>query len=139
MTHSAPPARSERRCGKCGEIKPLDEFYKNQYRCKPCHKAYYKEWNKANEAKRHSYHTRRRYGVDQTEYNRMFEEQGGRCKICNQEQPEKRLAVDHCHRTGKVRSLLCDPCNKAIGLLKDNPSLLRSAANYVELFESHVP
>jgi hypothetical protein len=43
-----------------------------------------------------------------------------------------KLAVDHCHDTGKVRRLLCHNCNRALGLFKDNSDILRKAADYVE-------
>lgn len=57
------------------------------------------------------------YGIDLTEYNRMFEQQGGCCAICNKHQTQfkRRLAVDHNHTTGKVRALLCHICNRALG------------------------
>ena len=44
----------------------------------------------------------------------------------------KRLAVDHCHKTGKIRGLLCSTCNLMIGNAYDNPEILRSGANYLE-------
>ena len=79
------------------------------------------------------------YGLSIEDWNVLFSKQKGLCAICNQ--PEtvllkgkiKRLAVDHCHTTGKVRALLCAKCNKAIGLMKDQPELLRQAAQYLEL------
>jgi hypothetical protein len=59
------------------------------------------------------------YGITVDDYNRMFEEQGGKCKICGTEEPKSRgnkhFAVDHCHTTGQVRGLLCNVCNIAVG------------------------
>lgn len=53
--------------------------------------------------------------------------------ICNQpERQEILLSVDHDHISGHVRGLLCRNCNSAIGLLRDDPELIRRAANYVE-------
>ena len=81
---------------------------------------------------------KRMYEITHEEYENMWESQEGLCKICNQ--PEtvkvkgvtKFLAVDHCHETGKIRGLLCNNCNRAIGMLKDNPEVLRKAASYLE-------
>ena len=65
------------------------------------------------------------------DYDLMLARQRGVCAVCG-EQPARRLCVDHCHVTGKVRGLLCSPCNLAIGQLKDSPARLRKAAAYVE-------
>jgi len=68
----------------------------------------------------------------------MFEEQKGCCKICNRHLSEvdkgnkKALCVDHCHETKKVRGLLCDKCNRGLGLFCDNENLLISALNYIK-------
>ena len=64
----------------------------------------------------------------------MFDEQGGRCKICGVHQSEikRSLCVDHDHETGKVRGLLCGKCNTAIGLFGDNRELVKLAFEYLE-------
>lgn len=69
----------------------------------------------------------------------MFDEQDGKCAICRRESSgllygkPRVLSVDHSHKPdGKVRGLLCHKCNMAIGLLQDNPELLRAAATYLE-------
>ena len=56
----------------------------------------------------------RMYGITIEDYDRMYEEQGGRCAICRTDQPGgagERFSVDHDHETGKVRGLLCNNCN----------------------------
>jgi len=67
-------------------------------------------------------HLRRHYGITIEEYNHMFEKQKGCCAICGKHQLEntkgQALGVDHNHKTGQVRGLLCSPCNQAIGQLK---------------------
>ncbi len=141
-TPSARPVPNEKRCSRCESIKPLDQFNnqtaakdgKHTY-CKPCTKVVNKAWrdNPANKIKRHGYHIEARYGISKTEYDQKFEDQGGRCAVCNETQSHKRLAVDHCHVTGKVRSLLCDNCNKALGLLNDDPTRILSLHNYVQV------
>lgn len=78
-------------------------------------------------------------GVDADRYQEMLHEQGGVCAICHQPEraPDKAsgktkdLAIDHCHKTGAVRGLLCSNCNRALGLFNDDPELLAKASNYV--------
>ena len=75
-----------------------------------------------------------RFSITDVEYYEMLEKQDGRCKICLCV-PKIKLDVDHCHKTGRIRGLLCRFCNTALGLFKDSPLLLRSAANYLERTE----
>lgn len=60
----------------------------------------------------------------------MVKNQNGCCLLCNIK--PKKIVVDHCHKTGKVRGLLCNECNRAIGLLKENILTLKNAINYLE-------
>jgi len=79
-------------------------------------------------------HMKRAYGLDFKDYEKMLESQNGVCAICSSPPPNNRktrLAIDHCHKTGKVRGLLCDKCNRSIGLLKDDVSVLKSAIKYL--------
>lgn len=77
---------------------------------------------------------RNKYGIDLIIYNRMFQEQEGCCAICGRHQSEFKLslAVDHCHITHKVRSLLCSNCNSGIGNLKDSKEMLIKTIKYLE-------
>lgn len=79
---------------------------------------------------------RRMYGIGPEEYDRMVEEQSGKCLICRLPPSGKGknavLHIDHCHETGRVRGLLCSNCNWGIGLFKDDPEILRRAMEYVE-------
>lgn len=78
------------------------------------------------------YDLKRGYGMTPEEYDALVRQQNAGCAICGRG-PEKRLlAVDHCHRTGKVRGLLCHKCNPGIGIFCDDPELLRKAASYLE-------
>jgi hypothetical protein len=76
---------------------------------------------------------KRNFGIDIAQYNAMFEAQAGRCAICDRHASEfkKSLAVDHCHASGKVRSLLCHHCNTAIGLFQDDAEVLGKAIDYL--------
>jgi len=72
----------------------------------------------------------REYGLSVTAYNHLLAQQNGVCAICRE--PDRELCVDHDHKTGRVRSLLCGGCNSAIGFLRESPLLARAAANYLE-------
>ena len=115
-----------------------------------CRSAAYAETARANTAKwrkadverarnlDYSKHLKRKYGISVEEYERRLSEQNGRCKICNrtpeevQDKTAWRLAVDHCHTTGKVRGLLCRPCNTAIGQLQESADIIQKALEYVK-------
>ncbi|QIX22952.1 hypothetical protein FOB41_06465 [Agrobacterium pusense] len=76
------------------------------------------------------------YGIDFKRREEMAIAQDFKCAICRDDFTDNRaMHVDHCHATGDVRGLLCSNCNQAIGLLQDNPEIIRSAADYVELHQ----
>jgi len=80
------------------------------------------------------YQMKKNYGIGFFEYDAMFEKQNGLCAICSSPPPDhhkKRLNIDHCHTSGRVRGLLCDACNRGIGLLKDSPDLMLKAISYL--------
>jgi hypothetical protein len=58
--------------------------------------------------------------------------QNNRCKICNIPFVGKRMSLDHCHKTGKVRGMLCNECNRGLGYFKDNPAALQGAVDYLK-------
>lgn len=78
------------------------------------------------------------YKIDYDQYERMYLEQGGVCKICGGESfllcPTARikLVVDHCHATGVVRGLLCHNCNRGLGLFQDSQDSLEKAVQYLK-------
>lgn len=83
---------------------------------------------------------RKLYKMTPEDYDRLLARQGGACAICGGTSPGGRRGVetfnvDHCHKTGRVRGLLCTPCNRGIGLLGDASDLLRAAAAYLSRFE----
>ena len=82
---------------------------------------------------RRAAHLDKKFDLTVEQYEAMVVAQEGRCALCPKpDRPDKRLAVDHDHKTGRVRALLCDCCNRALGLLDDSPVRLRAAANYLE-------
>ena len=77
----------------------------------------------------------RKYGITIEVYDRMLSLQGGKCAICGRSTPTRgdgMLQVDHDHKTGEVRGLLCSPCNTVLGYIRDNPDALRAAVAYLE-------
>lgn len=131
----------------CKQAKPLSEFHltKSGARdgrfsyCKPCRIAYTNRWKKSNPERAlemsRKYILAKRFGITLSDYDAMLERCGGVCQICGKPESQThrnmRLAVDHCHKTGKVRGLLCSLCNTAIGKLNDDPAILQRAIDYL--------
>lgn len=91
----------------------------------------------ANPTFQRGYQLKTSYGITVEEFNRMLSSQNGKCALCKEVEvgagPAKgQWNVDHDHATGAVRGILCSPCNIGIGLLKDSPTLLRAAIQYLE-------
>jgi hypothetical protein len=80
---------------------------------------------------------KRTYNLDPAEYEQRMAEQGGSCAICHgQCELNSRLSVDHDHASGKIRAFLCNRCNVGLGRFREDPSLLRAAADYLERHQS---
>jgi|ERR1051326_5852231 hypothetical protein len=98
-----------------------------------------KKYRDANEVKIKNYKLKTNYGISLEQYNVMFEKQDGKCAICgnpeyaihNSTKRVQKLAVDHCHKTKKIRGLLCQDCNRGIGKFHDDISRLKNAINYL--------
>ena len=102
------------------------------------HAEWHREWKRKNperakRTQRDSY-IRTHFGIEPEEYDRMLAGQHGVCAICKQEPGgrKKFLCVDHDHETGHVRGLLCDRCNRALGLPGDSAELLAAAIGYLK-------
>lgn len=92
----------------------------------------------------------RKHGLTIETYLEIYSKQNGCCAICSREglhrghgvgneDKNKVLCIDHDHATGEVRGLICHPCNVSLGLMQDNPSRLRAAADYLERFNGQLP
>lgn len=72
-----------------------------------------------------------RVEVPLQKFEDMNSAQHGRCAICGRRPGQRRLSIDHCHRTGAIRGLLCGACNTGLGCFRDNPNTLLKALAYV--------
>jgi hypothetical protein len=144
-----------KRCTKCEEEKPLDQFYRNNGRptpwCKACINVVNAAWRANNKAASTEYQViynrARKLGMTYEEYQALDGDPGRECAICGATPDDrrngswsngeraarhKRLAIDHSHTNGKLRGFLCGHCNRALGLADDSPELLRKMADYLE-------
>lgn len=141
-----------KQCSQCGEVKDRALFSKTREgkfgpilrsECKACQAINARDWYRNNPQRandnRRRWSLKKEYGLSVEEYDAMLAQQGGVCAICGQDEPNKhgrtgtrfRLSVDHDHETGAVRSLLCQKCNRAIGLFDDDPERLQAAVDYL--------
>jgi hypothetical protein len=96
---------------------------------------YQRVWRANNRLRSKHNDLKKNYGITLVEYDEMLERQHGCCAICGTPQEDctgARLCIDHCHDSGAVRGLLCHPCNRALGLFKDDPTRLRVAIAYLK-------
>lgn len=138
-------------CSKCHE----ERDGSHQTYCKVCYATYTRErraakreeynayqraYSLANPDKRlrskRKWELRTKYGMTEPEVQELLESQGGRCAICNRSieyggNKQASAVVDHDHATGRVRGLLCTPCNRGIGLFGDDPQALIAASMYL--------
>ena len=118
-------------CKSCDRFLPVTEFPTlrvcGHYVCREC--------------KAVDVHQRQigKLGCSKDQYVAMLESQNGECAICgttvghrSKNGVDSRLAVDHDHKTGQIRGLLCNACNRGLGRFKDSPNLLRAALRYLE-------
>ncbi len=74
------------------------------------------------------------YNISADDFHQMKMEQGGLCGLCSHDLNDTNTHVDHCHKTGAVRSLLCSRCNQAIGLMDESIEKMEKAINYLKRF-----
>lgn len=132
-----------KRCYSCGVNKPITEFSKNRTKkdglqeyCKPCRSAHHQLKWKHRRPKATTEQKRRwllsSYGLTTDSYNALLKAQSNRCAICHSTDWGKPSpSIDHCHITGRVRGLLCNRCNRAMGMFRDNTDILFSAMKYL--------
>jgi uncharacterized CHY-type Zn-finger protein len=148
-------------CPKCGIKKPLSTYSKNKNakdghvsECKACAKIraaeYYSKnaqeiikktrgWAIDNPERRkeiaRNSHTKRKYGITLEQEIAIKMSQNNKCAICNDEL-KKHAHIDHDHKTGKVRAILCLECNTGLGKFKENPKIFKSALKYLQKYSN---
>lgn len=139
---------SSKKCSRCGQVKPTTEFSRNKrwgkygfyVYCRDCRseidKKYFLE-NTEKCKKKNRNKILKKYGITVEDQDRMLKEQNNKCAICGKEiflfSTSKNLIahVDHNHKTGKIRGLLCHDCNVGLGNFKDNTEYLLGAISYL--------
>jgi len=145
-------------CSKCKQKKPLSEFWRDNARpdgrksqCKKCSSTYQKLpkalwkrriYSRAHYAKHKNLRRCRdnahAHGMTVEEYDSFFAKRNYQCEVCGMTQEEsykllnQTLSIDHCHETGENKGLLCNLCNPASGMLKDDPDLAFRLWRYLE-------
>lgn len=142
---------SSKKCNCCGEVKPTTEFSRKKNRhgkwgfhsyCKECQNKKMKKCRLENPEKSKRIHKKHNlkklYGLTIEDIEIMLKNQNYKCAICGEEiflfGSSKTLTahVDHDHKTGKIRALLCDKCNRGLGYFRDNTDYLLSAISYLK-------
>lgn len=140
-----------KRCPTCKLVKSLEEFYTSKNsnggyasHCKECSRYLNK---KITPNQRKKYYTRskervrnynliKRYGITLEEYNIILKKQNNVCAVCGGKDKKKSLAVDHNHKTGEVRGLLCGRCNPALGFIQESPKLVKQLLKYLDFYKN---
>jgi hypothetical protein len=142
-------------CPTCEKRKKLDEFYmlkngKPACYCILCsrkrNKKNYKEHGKSEEKRiqEQELFWFRKFGITSQQYDAMFEAQEGLCAACGcpetiidgRSKRVRILSIDHCHKTGKVRALLCGACNTSLGFFNEDPKRIEGLLRYAEKIQS---
>ena len=133
-------------CKACGETDPnafvwityhqRGKTYQNKSTCRRCLNKKRKTYTLTHEEKKEQ-HLKGKYGITLKDYYRMLAEQGGRCLGCGaleSDRPEgsRKWPVDRDHSTGAVRGILCSPCNRALGLVRDSRETLKNLRRYLK-------
>lgn len=129
-------------CSCCETTKIIENFSldlktpsgRRRY-CKECESDKSKEQFKKHRNRIRNNTLKRRFGISLENYNSMLEEQNGVCAICKLLPTKTFLSVDHNHKNGKVRKLLCQNCNAGLGMFKENVEFLKTAIEYLKNHE----
>lgn len=147
-----------KKCNKCKIDKSFIEFHKKKDRkdgirseCKKCISKHQKiHYSKPDIKKsrierqrtpeyrlqQRKHHLKKNYGISIYDYDKMLDLQGNKCAVCKIKTPngqsDKYFHIDHCHKTEKVRGLLCSTCNMGLGLFKENIEVLNNLIQYIK-------
>lgn len=151
--NSIPQHVYKKKCTKCDKWLPFNDFASDRkskdgmhYWCRSCCAKHRKETITPEKERKGNL---RKVGCTPQMYDQMLKEQGGVCAVCKQPETRRRpwskngeinpLAVDHDHKTGDVRALLCSHCNTCLGKMNEDPERIRALANYAEWCRNREP
>ena len=122
-------------CKHCRNTQRKQHYYQNYEHSLQRVKTYRK--NNVDKVKASNRNTKlkRAYGITQEQFFEMSIKQEHKCACCGR---ETKLVVDHCHTTGKVRELLCNNCNTALGLLNEDNTIIQSLSNYIRKHHGNI-
>lgn len=131
-------------CRTCNKLKETSDFYtiigrKQDFECKICRRLRAKRNHKANPEQSKHHQLKNKFGISIQEYREMQQIRKNKCDICDKSEVVfsrrgnkiRDLSVDHNHKTSRVRGLLCQGCNKGIGLLREDIKILNAAIKYL--------
>lgn len=141
-------------CKKCNEDKPLSLFRSRggaqshllKSYCNTCLYEDHRKWVDDNQDRVDEYRSKdswtlakrcSRYGITPEQFVDKYERQEKCCAICHSEIKITESAIDHNHMTGEFRGILCKQCNRALGMFKDSPTVLKNALEYLEAYGSY--
>lgn len=127
-------------CKECIKIDSKEYYLNNIRKIKQRVSHYNKKYPEKHKILRTNNHLQKRYGLNLKEYKILLKYQNSVCAICKQKETRKdshsnnvtKLSIDHCHKSGKVRGILCNKCNNGLGRFKDDIKLLKSAIDYLK-------
>jgi|10_taG_2_1085330.scaffolds.fasta_scaffold00018_71 hypothetical protein len=140
-----------KRCPTCKLVKSLEKFCTSKNsnggyssHCKECSKhltkkitpQQRKKYYSRSKEKVRNYNLIKKYGITLEEYNIMLKKQNNVCAICGCKDKKKSLAVDHDHKTKKIRGLLCSRCNPALGFIQESPKLIKELLKYLNFYKN---
>jgi hypothetical protein len=121
-------------CKKCNNKNKRDKYNSNLELSRKLGKEKAKEFRRTRKEWTRNYDLKRFYNITIEQFEEMKSSQNGKCAICKTTEPKGRhnvFAVDHCHKTGKVRGLLCNKCNVGLGSFRDDIESLNCAVEYL--------
>lgn len=130
-----------KKCNSCKQEKEATEFYAKKYSCISCVSLHNKKWREANKEKKKTLNRdwwyKNTYGISYDEFMSLSQKQNNKCKICSvnlvfEGKSKESAVLDHNHATGKIRGVLCNACNVALGHFKDNIDAINNAIRYLK-------
>lgn len=128
-----------KRCCKCKQELSDESFYKGNRNCKKCHLKNMKDYHLRNKEKvakiNRKHKLMRNYGITIEQYEILLKKQSGKCAICGTSEIRRAKAkyfnIDHNHKTGNIRGLLCHDCNIILGKLNDDIEMCKNIIKYL--------